>query len=455
MSAAKTISPQALYQLQQSQRQRYADLHPYSLALSEQTQAQWLFGVPLHWMNDWSTPFPLFMQSAQGVELVDVDGHAYVDFCLGDTGAMFGHSPPAVAEALSQQAQQGLTTMLPTADVVAVGQMLGERFGLPVWQAAMSATDANRFALRWARALTGRSKLLVFNGCYHGTVDDVFVDLIDGVPTQRDSLLGQVYPLTEHTEVIEFNDLAALEAVLKTETIACLLAEPVMTNVGMVLPQTGYWQQAQVLCQQYGTLLIMDETHTISTGLGGYAVQHCLQADMLVLGKPLGGGMPCAVYGMSADIAKRAQQVKEHAPAGHSGIGTTLTANALAFAAMRANLEQVMTAAAYAHMLPLAEQLAAGLQTLFAKHGVQWCVTQVGARVEFQFSEQAPTNGTEARAIMNHELEQTIHLYCLNHGVLLTPFHNMLLVSPVTTAAHIEQLLATLDGCLQHLLRAE
>ena len=196
----------------------------------------------------------------------------------------------------------------------------------------------------------------------------------------------------------------------------------------------------------------MDETHTISTGLGGYAVQHGLQADMLVLGKPLGGGMPCAVYGMSANIAKRAEQVKEQAPAGHSGIGTTLTANALAFAAMRANLEQVMTAAAYAHMLPLAEQLADGLRDVFAKHGVQWCVTQVGARVEFQFAERAPSNGTEARAIMNHELEQTIHLYCLNHGVLLTPFHNMLLVSPVTTAAHVERLLNTLDDCLQALL---
>ena len=225
-----------------------------------------------------------------------------------------------------------------------------------------------------------------------------------------------------------------------------------MTNVGMVLPQADYWQQAQALCRQYGTLLIMDETHTISTGLGGYAVQHGLQADMLVLGKPLGGGMPCAVYGMSADIAKRAEQVKEQAPVGHSGIGTTLTANALVFAAMRANLEQVMTAAAYAHMLPLAEQLADGLRNVFAKHGVQWCVTQVGARVEFQFAERAPSNGTEARAIMNHELEQTIHLYCLNHGVLLTPFHNMLLVSPVTTAAHVGRLLNTLDDCLQALL---
>ena len=452
MTVSTGISNTAIAQVHAAQRQQYVNTHPQSQQLAHQTQAHWLFGVPLHWMNDWSTPFPLFMQSAQGVALTDVDGNAYVDFCLGDTGAMFGHSPSAVAAALATQAQQGLSSMLPTADVAAVGNMLSERFGLPVWQAAMSATDANRFALRWARAITERSKLLVFNGCYHGTVDDVFVDLMDGVPQQRDSLLGQVYTLTEHTEVIEFNDLAALEAVLKTETIACLLAEPVMTNVGMVLPQPDYWQQAQALCRRYGTLLILDETHTISTGLGGYATQHGLQADMLVLGKPLGGGMPCAVYGMSADIAARAQQAKERAPAGHSGIGTTLTANALAFAAMRANLEQVMTPAAYAHMLPLAEQLAEGLRRLFAHHGVHWCVTQVGARVEFQFAATPPQNGTEARAIMQHELEQTIHLYCLNHGVLITPFHNMLLLSPATTAADVARLLAVLDGCLQALL---
>ncbi|UOO90461.1 aspartate aminotransferase family protein [Vitreoscilla massiliensis] len=452
MTISTGISNTAIAQVHAAQRQQYVNTHPQSQQLALQTQAHWLFGVPLHWMNDWSTPFPLFMQSAQGLTLTDVDGNEYVDFCLGDTGAMFGHSPNAVAAALATQAQQGLSSMLPTADVAAVGNMLSERFGLPVWQAAMSATDANRFALRWARAITGRSKLLVFNGCYHGTVDDVFVDLIDGVPQQRDSLLGQVYALTEHTEVIEFNDLAALEAVLQTETIACLLAEPVMTNVGMVLPQPDYWQQAQALCQRYGTLLILDETHTISTGLGGYATQHGLQADMLVLGKPLGGGMPCAVYGMSADIAARAQQAKEQAPAGHSGIGTTLTANALAFAAMRANLEQVMTPAAYAHMLPLAEQLAEGLRSLFAQHGVHWCVTQVGARVEFQFAATPPQNGTEARAIMLHELEQTIHLYCLNHGVLITPFHNMLLLSPATTAADVARLLAVLDGCLQELL---
>lgn len=445
------ISAVAIAKMAQQQRQRYIDTHPKSQQLSTQTQDHWLFGVPLHWMSDWSTPFPLFMQSAQGVNLTDVDGNEYIDFCLGDTGAMFGHSPKPVAAALGKQAAQGLTTMLPSADVAVAGKLLSERFGLPVWQAAMSATDANRFALRWARAITGRSKLLVFNGCYHGTVDDVFVDLIDGKPTQRDSLLGQVYPLTQHTEVIEFNDLDALEAILKTETIACLLAEPVMTNVGMVLPQQGFWEQAQVLCQRYGTLLIMDETHTISTGLGGYAIQHGIKADMLVLGKPLGGGMPCAVYGMSADIAKRAQQTKQQAPAGHSGIGTTLTANALAFAAMRANLEQVMTAAAYAHMLPLATQLADGLRELIAAKDLPWCVTQVGARVEFQFAKNAPKNGSEARAIMDHELEQTLHLYCLNRGVLVTPFHNMLLLSPQTKSEHIERLLNTLGDCLDEL----
>jgi glutamate-1-semialdehyde 2,1-aminomutase len=433
------------------ERKSFTERNPASAALAAQASKHLLFGVPLHWMNDWGTPFALHVCQASGAQVTDVDGHRLVDFCLGDTGAMFGHAPAPVAAALAKQATRGYTTMLATADAAAVGALLAERFALPMWQFAMSATDANRYTVRWIRAATGRQKLLVFNGCYHGTIEDVFVDLVNGQPTQRDSLLGQVHDLTEHTIVVEFNDLAGLEAALKPGDVACVLAEPVMTNIGMVLPEPGYWAAAQALIRQHGALLVMDETHTISTGPGGYARAHGIQADALVLGKPVGGGVPCAVYGMSTDLAARAVKAKQDAPPGHSGIGTTLTGNMLAMAAMRATLAEVMTPAAYAHMLSLAERLAGGLRGLIARHGLPWCVTQVGARTEFQFCPAPPRNGSEAEGVLDAELEHLIHLGLLNRGVMITPFHNMMLVCPQTTEEDVALLLGALDEVLSQI----
>lgn len=442
------ISTPALHALLVRERARYIQRNPRSQAQAARAAEHLLFGVPLHWMNDWGTPFALQVASAQGAHLLDLDGHPLADFCLGDTGAMFGHAPPVVTAALQRQAAQGLTTMLPNDDGAVVAELLAARFGLPMWQFAMTATDANRFVLRWMRAATGRKTLLVFNGCYHGTVEDVFVDLVDGIPTQRDSLLGQVHDLTAHTRVVEFNDLAALEAALKPGDVACVLAEPVMTNIGMVLPQPGFWQQAQVLIKKHGALLVLDETHTISSGPGGYAQAHGLQADAIVVGKPLGGGMPCAAYGFSAALAERVVAAKRNAPPGHSGIGTTLTANLLAMAAMRATLTDLMTPQVFAPMHALAAQLAQGLQAVLARHRSPWCVTQVGARVEFQFCAQPPVNGTEAGLAMDAELEHAIHLYLLNRELLITPFHNMMLICPATLAEDVARLVAAVDGFL-------
>ncbi|PKO77953.1 MAG: aspartate aminotransferase family protein [Betaproteobacteria bacterium HGW-Betaproteobacteria-15] len=433
------------------ERQSFAERNPASAALAAQASEHLLFGVPLHWMNDWGTPFALHVCQASGAQVTDVDSHRLVDFCLGDTGAMFGHAPAPVAAALVKQATRGYTTMLATADAAAVGQLLAERFGLPFWQFAMSATDANRYIVRWIRAATGRKKLLVFNGCYHGTIEDVFVDLVNGQSVQRDSLLGQVHDLTEHTVVVEFNDLPALEAALQQGDVACVLAEPVMTNIGMVLPEPGFWGEAQALIKKHGALLVMDETHTISTGPGGYARAHGIEADALVLGKPVGGGVPCAVYGMSADLAARAVKAKQDAPPGHSGIGTTLTGNMLAMAAMRATLAEVMTPAAYAHMLSLAEWLAGGLRGLIARHGLPWCVTQVGARTEFQFCSAPPRSGGEAEGVLDPELEHLIHLGLLNRGVMITPFHNMMLVCPQATEEDVALLLGALDEVLSQI----
>jgi glutamate-1-semialdehyde 2,1-aminomutase len=422
--------------------------NPRSRELSARASQHLMFGVPLHWMNDWGTPFALHLREASGAHLVDADGHTLVDFCLGDTGAMFGHSPAPVAQALARQASRGLTAMLSSSDAAEVGELLAQRFGLPLWQFALSATDANRYVVRWLRAASGREKLLVFNGCYHGTIEDAFVDLLGGRPVQRASLLGQVHELTRTTVVVEFNDLPALETALAGGGVACVLAEGAMTNIGMVLPDPGYWAAAQALIRRHGAALVIDETHTLSCGPGGYARAHGIRADAVVIGKAIGGGMPCAAYGFSAEWAQRAVRAKLDAPPGHSGIGTTLTGNPLAMAAMRATLSELMTDAIYAPMLALSTQLAQGLGDVISRRRLPWCVTQLGVRCEFQFSATPPRNGAQAGAALEADLERLIHLALLNRGVLITPFHNMLLVCPPTTANDVAKLLAAFDEVL-------
>ncbi|WP_303980453.1 aspartate aminotransferase family protein [Dongia mobilis] len=430
---------------------RYIQSNPISQQLGEAARANWIKGVPHHWMLDWSTPFPLFVADAKGATLTDADGHTYDDFCLGDTGSMFGHSPEPVAKAIAAQASHGLTYMLPTEDIIAVGKLLEQMFGLPQWQVTTTATDANRFVIRWCRAITKRTKVLVFHGAYHGAVDDTFVRLKNGKPIHRLGLIGQVYDLTTHTKVVEFNDVPALEAALKDRDVACVITEPALTNIGMVLPQPGFLDALQDLCRKTETLLVIDETHTISTGYGGYTRTHKLKPDFLTLGKPVAGGLPTAVFGCTAEIAARMRVAEQEAGSGYSGMGTTLSANALQFKAMRANLEHVMTPAAYDHMLPLSEKLARGIEGEIRKRSIPWHVSNVGARAEFVCAPERPRNGTEAQAAMHGPVELAVHLYLLNRGLLIAPFHNMTLVSPVTTPAQVDRLVATIGQCLDEL----
>jgi glutamate-1-semialdehyde 2,1-aminomutase len=445
------IADSAIAAMLGAEQARFAEANPRSAALAKEAARHWHRGVPFHWMLDWGTPFPLFASHAVGAELWDADGHRYDDFCLGDTGSMFGHSPAPVARAIAAQASKGLTFMLPTEDAVVVADELAKRFMLPFWQVTSSASEANRAVIRWCRGITGRDKVLIFNGCYHGAVDDVFVDLRNGVPELRASLVGQVYDVREHTVVIEFNDLPALEAALSKGDVACVLMEPAMTNVGMVLPDPGYLTAVRQLTARHDTLLVFDETHTISTGYGGQSATHGPMPDLFVLGKPVGGGVPCAVYGFSAEVAERMERCRDEAEKGHSGIGTTLSANALALAAMRACLTEVMTPAAYADMLPLAERLADQLRAVIAGNRLDWHVAQIGARGEFICGPTPPRNGTEARAAMRGDLEHALHIFLINRGVLIAPFHNMTLVSPVTTEAQVDRLAEVLDLALKAL----
>lgn len=446
------ITDAAITRMLEAERARYVAANPRSAELGKAAARHWHRGVPFHWMLDWGTPFPLFAEKAEGAELWDVDGHRYDDFCLGDTGSMFGHSPAPVAAALARQSVRGLTYMLPTEDAVVVADELAKRFKLPFWQVTSSASEANRAVIRWCRGITGRDKVLVFNGCYHGAVDDVFVDLRDGVPELRKSLVGQVYDVRQHTVVIEFNDLDALEAALTKGDVACVLAEPAMTNVGMVLPDPGYLEAVRELTSRHGTLLVWDETHTISTGYGGHTGTYGPLPDLFVLGKPVAGGVPCAVFGFTADVAERMEKVREEGEKGHSGIGTTLSANALALAAMRACLTEVMTPAAYDHMLPLAEVLAARTRAVIQSNGLDWHVAHVGSRGEFICDPVPARNGSEARAKMHGPLEHALHLFLINRGVLIAPFHNMTLVSPATRPEQVDRLAEVLDDCLKTLI---
>ena len=431
----------------------YVERHPMSRSRTGSGLPGWYDGVPMHWMRDWPMPFPFVVEQAHGARLRDVDGNEYDDFCLGDTGSMFGHSPPPVVAAIERQAARGLTYMLPTEDTIAVGRLLAERFGLPHWQVATTATDANRFALRVARAATGRPKILVFNGCYHGTVDETFVRLVDGRAVNRPGLLGQVADLTQLARVVEFNDLPALEAALAHSDVACVITEPVLTNSCMVLPAAGFHAELRRLTRAAGTLLLIDETHTISTGPGGYTRAHGLEPDLFVLGKPVAGGVPASVWGFTDDVARRLDAARARTAPGHSGMGTTLSANALSIAAMRATLEQVMTDSAYAQMERLAARLEAGLAGIVAARALPWHVVRVGARIEFICAPGPLQNGTEAEAAHAPALERVLHLSLLNRGCLIAPFHNMMLASPATSESQVDRLVAAFDAATGELLR--
>ena len=430
---------------------RYAQARPKARVALEAGASVFLDGVPMHWMRDWPMPFLPLVDRATGASLTDIDGYQIDDFCLGDTGSMFGHSPAPVAKAIRQQARRGLTYMLPTEDALEAGRLLNARFGAMRWQIATTATDANRFAIRVARAVTGRPKILVFNGCYHGTVDDAMVELSEGRTVTRPGLMGQVADLTQGAVCCEFNDLTAVEAALATGQIAAVLTEPVMTNSCMVLPEPGFHAGLRALCEAHGALLIIDETHTISSGLGGYTRAHGLNPDMFVVGKCVAGGMPTAVWGMSDAVATRYRAADEARAPGHSGMGTTLSANPMQFACLRATLDQVMTEKAYHHMEKGAARLAKGLAAQIARVGAPWHVVRVGARVEFICAPGPLKNGAEAAQAHQPKVEAALHTALLNRGSLIAPFHNMMLVSPATKKRQIDRLIATFGEILTEL----
>jgi glutamate-1-semialdehyde 2,1-aminomutase len=432
------INREKLKRLSEWEEQKFIAEHPRSAEMYARARKSLLGGVPMNWMQKWAGAFPVFVAHAKGAHFTDVDGREYVDLCLGDTGAMTGHSPDVVADAIAKRVREGITLMLPTEDSIWVADELRRRFGLPYWQFALTATDANRFAIRIAREITQRSKILVYNYCYHGTVDESLAALHDGVVRSRRGNIGPPVNPAETTRVVEFNDLNTLEDALKNGDVAVVLAEPAMTNVGIILPDAGYWKAARELTRKYGTLLLADETHTICVGPGGCTREWKLEPDFVVFGKPIGSGIPGSTYGCTEEVAERISARVELEDCDVGGIGGTLAGNALSLAAMRATLENVLTAKGFETMIPLATRFADGVRGQIRKYGLPWNVQQLGARAEYTFREKPPRNGGESAATADFELERFLHLYALNRGVLLTPFHNMALTCPATTEGDVD-----------------
>ena len=434
----------------------FAGRHPRSRALHDRARASLLDGVPMNWMVKWAGPLPLFLEDATGAHATCADGHDYADLCLGDTGAMAGHGPAPVVAAVERQLRRGITTMLPTEDAAWVGEELTRRFGLPSWQFTLTATDANRFSLRIAREVTGRPFVAVHEYCYHGSVDETFA-VLDGEPAgpferrhvvSRRGNLGPAVDPAVTTRVVPFNDLEALEATLADGQVAALLIEPALTNVGIVLPEPGYLEGVREITRRHGTILIHDETHTICAGPGGVTGAGGYEPDMLVIGKTIGGGIPVAAYGMTAEVAKRARASVPWEDADVGGIGGTLAGYALSMAAARAALGEVLTEAAFERMIPLAARWEDGVNEAIQRHGAPWSVTRLGARAEYHFMPEPPREGAEQVAHADTELERLLHLWVMNRGVLVTPFHNMALMSPATTAADVDRHSEAFDSAL-------
>ncbi|MDT8273128.1 MAG: transaminase [Desulfomonilia bacterium] len=460
-----TISLERVKELLDQENERFVGERPRSRAFFEEAKKNLVGGVPMSWMRIWSGGFPVFVEKAQGVYITDVDGHRYLDLCLGDTGGLCGHAHPKIVEAITDQMlNRGTTTMLPTQDCIWVGKELERRFGLPFWQVLMTATDANRMALKIARSFTGRQLILAFNGTYHGSVDETLVVDFFGELINVPGMLGPIVPdATKMTRVIDFNDVDALEQALATGDIACVITEPVMTNIGIIEPEKGYHDALRDITKKYGTLLLIDETHSMCAGPRGVTGQMGLTPDIFVAGKFIAGGYPAAILGFTGELSDwLGQRLPWH---NFFGFGGTLSGNATAVAGIRAALEHVINEENYDRMTRLAQRMEAGLARIIKDNDLAWYVARIGCRVEFRFLPKPPKNGSEALFAevdynevdivtegLTGPLDALIHVWCANRGILLTPVHEMALVGPTATREDVDHYVDTIGALVRELL---
>jgi glutamate-1-semialdehyde 2,1-aminomutase len=439
----RTVDRDRLQTLIEREHQTFATNNPTSLRLFQAARATLLAGVPMTWMASWPGGFPLTFDEAHGNRISDVDGHTYIDFCLGDTGAMTGHSPEQVVRAVRERLETkgGITTMLPTADSTAVGGQLQQRFGLPFWSFTLSATDANRFVLRMLRQISRRPFILVYSECYHGSVDEtvIKIDLQTGKSIAKPGNVGPDVDPTLTSKCVEFNDVEGLRAALAPRDVACVLLEPALTNIGIVPPAPGYLAALEEVCHETGTLIIYDETHTFSAGPGGCTRAWGLRPDAVTLGKALGAGIPIGAFGFSAAVAERVLNDPEADLVSEGGVGGTLAGNALSAAAARATLEHVLTEENFARMIDLSTRFTEGVQATLDRERMPWCIVQLGARAEYRFCAEVPINGGASFLANDLDLDEYLHTYMANRGILMTPFHNMALMCPDTIATDVDR----------------
>jgi len=439
----RTVDRGRLLALIAHEQDTFAANNPKSLDLFQEARATLLAGVPMTWMASWPGGYPLTFDQAHGNRITDVDGHTYIDFCLGDTGAMTGHSPEPVVRAVRERLETkgGVTTMLPTADSTVVGAQLQQRFGLPFWSFTLSATDANRFVLRMLRQITKRPFILVYSECYHGSVDETVVKLDPGTgkTVRKPGNVGPDVDPTLTSKCVEFNDVEGLRAALAPRDVACVLLEPAMTNIGIVPPAPGYLAKLEEICHETGTLIIYDETHTFSAGPGGCTRAWGLHPDAVTLGKALGAGIPIGAFGFSAAVAERVLGDPEADLVSEGGVGGTLAGNALSAAAARATLEHVLTEENFATMIALSTRFTEGVQATLDRQRIPWCIVQLGARAEYRFCPEVPINGGVSFAANDFDLDEYLHTYMANRGILMTPFHNMALMCPDTITADVDR----------------
>jgi glutamate-1-semialdehyde 2,1-aminomutase len=449
-----TIDRDRLSTLIDRERAAYRASFPRSRQAFAASGPHLLGGVPMTWMRMWSGGFPLYYATASGARLTDLDGHEFIDFCLGDTGAMAGHSPAAVQAAVSRRYAElgGATTMLPTPDAAWVAAELTRRFKVARWSFTLTATDANRWAIRLARQLTGRPKIAVFSYCYHGSVDETFIVATEAGPRSRVGNVGPPVDPRETTRVVEFNDPDALERELARGDVAAVLMEPALTNIGIVLPAPGYLTAVRELTRQHGTLLINDETHTFSAGPGGCTAAWGLDPDMVTIGKSIAGGIPAGAYGLTPELAERILADPAADLEDTGGVGGTLAGNALSAAAMRATLGEVLTDEAFDRMIAVATRFTTGVRSVLDRHRLPWTIVQLGARAEYRFCPDPPRTGGESHAVADPQLDEYLHLYMINRGILMTPFHNMSLMCPATTDADADAHTAVFAAAADDLL---
>ena len=437
--AMRVVDREKISALTQREEVRYVADRPKSRALFERARKSLFRGVPMGWMTEWPGSFPIFVTEANNARLKDADGHTYVDLALGDSGSLTGHSPLPTAEAICRQVYKGMTTMLPSEDAVWVGEELTRRFGLPYWQIYTTATDADRFAIRFARMATGRDPALVFDGCYHGSVDEALVSVKHGSRMAQHRPVIGALP-NPASRVIQFNDMDALEEALAPGDVACVLAEPAMTNAGIIWPEPGYHEALRAITRKHGTLLILDETHTICAGAGGCTREWALEPDFFTIGKSIAGGLPAAAMGLTQEVAEILTAAPRGIPGKHFGIGVagTVAGTMLQTAAIRATLADVLTEVAFERMIAVATGLADGVAECIDAYELPWHVNRLGCRAEYRFVKDPPRNGAEADEAFDDELDTLVHVYMANRGILLTPFHTMVLISPQTTCEDVE-----------------